>query len=271
MLNIFKKNKKDNKVLQTLKSKFIQVELNTFGDQDDPFNLNCNNKEDGSEMTKQESQKARNNDSPTLYKIGQEYYKNKNDEEAFAWYHKAALQNQADAQAQVGDMYRRGQGVSQDYQQAMGWLMKAASAGNAEAQYNIGLLYYCGDGVSVDREQAMKWYLKAANNGYTEAMYRIGFMYRNGKGAPKNIHSAIEWYTNAANQGHEWARYNLGLVYEKYDEVKDLQKAANLFQKAADNSDSRAANKIKELNKQGYYAKEEEQKGILSNAILFFD
>jgi TPR repeat protein len=57
-------------------------------------------------------------------------------------------------------MHRRGQGVSQDYQQAMDWSIKAASAGNAEAQYNIGDLYYHGLGVPEDYEQARNWYLK---------------------------------------------------------------------------------------------------------------
>jgi TPR repeat protein len=105
-------------------------------------------------------QKARENDPETLYKIGDAYNKKEYFRKAFAWFHKAALQNHAEAQAKVGYMYRRGQGVSQDYRQAMEWSMKAASAGSANGQYNIGELYYYGLGVQQDYEQAMDWYLK---------------------------------------------------------------------------------------------------------------
>jgi TPR repeat protein len=125
--------------------------------------------------------------------------------------------------------------------------------------------------VPQDYKQAMNWFIKAANNGNDNAMNLIGDMYHYGRGVTTNIPSAIEWYIKGANQGNEWTQANLGYFYENEDGFKDLQKAANLFQKAADNSDSRAENKIKELNKQGYYAKEDEQEGILSNAILFFD
>jgi TPR repeat protein len=87
----------------------------------------------------------------------------------------------------------------------------------------------------------------------------------------KNIPTAIEWYTKAANQGNSSAQYSLGYIYKTEDEVKDLQKAINWFQKAADNDYGHAKEEAIKLNKQGYYAKEDEQEGILINAILFFD
>jgi TPR repeat protein len=117
----------------------------------------------------------------------------------------------------------------------------------------------------------MDWFLKAANNGSTDAMFRIGYMYQYGEGVTRNIHTFIEWYTKAANQENKSAQYHLGYVYKDGDEVKDHQLAVNWFQKAADNNHYRAKDRLKELNKQGYYAKEDEQEGILINAILFFD
>jgi TPR repeat protein len=179
-------------------------------------------------------QKARENDPETLYKIGDIYFKKREYTKAFAWFHKAALQNYPQAQAQVGYMYRDGEGISQDDQ------------------------------------QAMDWYLKAANNGSTDAMFSIGTMYRLGYCITKNIHTAIEWYTKAANQGHSDSQCNLGWVYKDEDQVKDLQLAVNWYQKAADNNDSWAEGCVQYLNAKGYYAKEE-QEGILINAILFSD
>jgi TPR repeat protein len=87
-------------------------------------------------------------------------------------------------------------------------------------------------------------------------------MYRHGYGVTKNIHTAIELYTKAANQGHQWALVNLADIYEYDYEVTDLQKAVNWYQKAADNNNYMGSKeKVKELNEQGYYAKEDEQEG----------
>jgi TPR repeat protein len=147
--------------------------------------------------------------------------------------------------------------------------MKAAIAGNAEAQYNVGELYYWGNGVSVDREQAMDWFLMAANNGNTDAMNWIGYMYKYGYGVTRNIRTAVGWYTKAANQGNPSTQYILGFVYQNDDEVKDLQQAVNWYQKAADNGNQDAKDKVKELNKQGYYAKEDVQEGILISCTYF--
>jgi TPR repeat protein len=166
-------------------------------------------------------------------------------------------------------MYRRGQGVSQDYQQAMYWSMKAASAGNAEAQYLVGFFYYWGIGVLKNYKQAMDWFLKSADNGSTDAMNEIGYMYRSGEGVTENIPTAIEWYTKAANQGSARSQFWLGHTYHYEDEVKNLQLAVNWLQKAADNDDWLAKEEVKELNKQGYYAKGDEQEGILISCIYF--
>ncbi len=58
------------------------------------------------------------------------------------WYRKAAAQGNADAQSDIGELYRNGLGVSQDYAEAMTWYRKAAEE-NADAQNNIGWLYQC--------------------------------------------------------------------------------------------------------------------------------
>jgi TPR repeat protein len=80
-------------------------------------------------------------------------------------------------------------------------------------------------------------------------------MYRNGWGITKNMHSVIERYTKAATNGHPRAQYELGDVYENENGFKDLKKAVYWYQKANDN-DGKATEKVKELNNQGYYAKE---------------
>jgi len=58
----------------------------------------------------------------------------KDDAEAARWYRKAADQGNADAQTNLGIMYRDGRGVPQDQNEAALWFRKAAAQGNAKAR-----------------------------------------------------------------------------------------------------------------------------------------
>ncbi len=56
-------------------------------------------------------------------------------------------------------MYAHGHGVPQDDEQAVAWYRKAAEQGLAEAQNNLGLMYeYGSGGVPQDYAQAHMWY-----------------------------------------------------------------------------------------------------------------
>lgn len=76
---------------------------------------------------------------------------------------KAADQGVANAQFNLGFMYKRGQGVKQDSQEAAKWYRKAADQGLEVAQYNLGLMYDKGHGVKQDFKEAAKWDKKAAD------------------------------------------------------------------------------------------------------------
>ncbi|MEG1669098.1 tetratricopeptide repeat protein [Chryseobacterium sp.] len=80
-------------------------------------------------------------------------------------YINAAEQGDAIAQCQLGDMYRDGNGVTQDYVEAVKWYTKSAEQGNADAQNRVGCRYYNGNGVTQDYVEAAKWFVKAAEQG----------------------------------------------------------------------------------------------------------
>ena len=69
------------------------------------------------------------------------------------WYQKAAQQGDAQAQFNLGEMYRRGHGVTQDYEKAVEWYQKAAQQGDAQAQFNLGEMYRRGHGVTQNKEK----------------------------------------------------------------------------------------------------------------------
>ncbi|KAF9271679.1 hypothetical protein BGZ88_005747, partial [Linnemannia elongata] len=113
----------------------------------------------------------------------------------------SASQGDKDAQVTLGDMYRDGEGIAQDYQAAMDWYLKAAGQGHVESQYNIGKLYYHGQGVRQDYVQAMNWCLKAASQGHALSQCKLGVHYDSGQGVPQDYALAMEWYLKAASQG----------------------------------------------------------------------
>ena len=90
-------------------------------------------------------------------------------EEAVRWYRKAAEQGFALAQSNLGNAYRKGEGVAKDPFEAVRWYRKAAEQGLAQAQFNLGSSYYNGEGVAKDLAEAVRWYRKAAELGHPNA------------------------------------------------------------------------------------------------------
>ena len=87
----------------------------------------------------------------------------------------------------------------------MTWYRAAAAQGSASAQVSLGNLYRHGKGVPQDYSEAMTWYRKAADQGYIIGQLSVGYMYKYGLGVTKSYRQALEWYQKAANQGDELA------------------------------------------------------------------
>ncbi|KAG0274731.1 hypothetical protein BGZ95_009514 [Linnemannia exigua] len=134
-------------------------------------------------------------------------------EAAMDWYLKAADQGHAGAQSNIGRLYRYGHGVPLNYVAAMEWFLKSVDQGDATAQYNVGSLYRNGHGVSQDYPTAIDWYLRAADQGHAQAQNILGFMQQHGQGTPQDYSSAMDWYLKAADQGNAVAQSNIGHLY----------------------------------------------------------
>ncbi len=76
------------------------------------------------------------------------------------WMPTAQLGN-AEAQANVGEIFERGLGGVPNYEAAVIWYTKAANQGNSRAQFNLGTLYEQGFGVAKSKSTALNWYRKA--------------------------------------------------------------------------------------------------------------
>ena len=102
-------------------------------------------------------------------------------------------------------MYRKGEGVKQDFKQAHEWFLKAAELGDTKAQTNIGASYYKGEGVAQNFKEAYKWYLKAASQGDAIAQCSLADLYASGKGIIENYVEAYAWAKIATANGHKLA------------------------------------------------------------------
>jgi hypothetical protein len=82
---------------------------------------------------------------------------NPGDHEAARPHYAAALQGQADAQAKLGILYLKGDGVPQSDALAFQWLLRAAQQGHAEAELALSGMFAEGRGVARHDVLAYKW------------------------------------------------------------------------------------------------------------------
>jgi TPR repeat protein len=167
------------------------------------------------------------------------------------------------AAVDLGDLYRDGQGVSQDFEQAeklyreaakervpiaflylgllygrlhkdkraeFAWYLLAAQGGVVGGQYNVAAMYEHGEGVTQDYAEAVAWYRKAAQQGSDSAMHRLGLMYENGEHVPQDYAAAAQWFYGAAKQGDHVAQGKLGyLFYTGQGVTQDYHAAFSWF------------------------------------------
>ncbi len=141
-----------------------------------------------------------------------------------------AEQGDAEAQFQMGWLYKNGYGVPQNDKQVVEWWELSAEQGYARAQYNLGLMYRKGQGVPQDYKEAVKWYRLSAEQGDTYAQYNLGFMYNNGYGVLQDYVRAHMWYNIVVSNGYETAtEYRDGLAEKmtsaEIDKAQDLARA----------------------------------------------
>ena len=159
------------------------------------------------------------------FQKGLDAYKSGNYASAIKEWRPLAEQGLAEAQNNLGFMYRYGKGVPHDYAEAVKWYKLAAEQGHAMSQSNLGMMYDVGDVILRDYDEAMKWYRLAAEQGYAKAQNNLGWMYYRGdkmanaswsvdqRYAP-DYAKAVKWYTLAAEQGYAVAQHNLGWMHQ---------------------------------------------------------
>ncbi len=118
-----------------------------------------------------------------------------------------ALAEKGDAEAQndLGNLLRRGDGVTADYTNAVRYYRLAAEQGLDKSEFHLGRAYMEGEGVGKDTKQAVVWLTKAAEKGYSKAQYHLAMLCARGDGTKKDLVQASKWLNLSAAQGEKSA------------------------------------------------------------------
>jgi TPR repeat protein len=96
-----------------------------------------------------------------------------------------------------------------DWAKAAMWFRKAAERNHAGAQAVLGYLYERGDGVKADPVEATKWYRKAADQNESDGLFNLGRAYEHGTGVSRDLAQAKTYYTKAGEAGSRDAQQAL--------------------------------------------------------------
>jgi TPR repeat protein len=114
----------------------------------------------------------------------------------------AAAKGNPKAEAALGEMLLRGEGIPRDEPRAVAMLEKSARAGNADAAFRIGMLLSRGEsGVAQDLTRSRAYFRAAAAGGVAEAIFNIGAAYASARGVKRDYAEALGWLIVARQRG----------------------------------------------------------------------
>jgi hypothetical protein len=174
--------------------------------------------------------------------------------EAARWYRLAAEAGDRQARFALGMMLLTGAtGVAKDRPGATALLKQAAAQGHAGALYNLGVLAIEGDGSSKpDFAQAADLFRRSAEAGDDDGAYSYGVLLRDGRGVPLDIAAAAHWLKRAADGGIIAGEVEYAIMlFNGVGVSKDEAAAAKLFLKAAAKNNPIAQNRLAHLYAMG--------------------
>jgi hypothetical protein len=99
-----------------------------------------------------------------------------------------------------------------------------------KAEAVLGEIFEKADGVEADYTEAVKWYRQAARDGDVDSANRLAVILYSGKGVVRDVPEAAGLWSWAADKGNAYAQFNLAQLYAAGIGVpRDLSKARELF------------------------------------------
>lgn len=148
------------------------------------------------------------------------------------------------------------------YKAAFYFTELAAKRHHPLCEFNLASFYVNGWFVKEDQEKVVYWYRASVESGFIPGFSALGQHYYEGKGVKKDFYQAAQYLTVAAKMEMPHAQYFLGCIYltgDGFDSnnnsaikqekqiMKDLNKAVDNFEKAAEQNHELALLKLIEL------------------------
>ena len=149
----------------------------------------------------------------------------------------AADPKDAAAMTLIGEIYRDGLAVKQDFGEAARWYRLASALGDPAAQFELGVLLLDGaPGVARDRAGAEAQFEKAAAKGHASSLYNLGVLAIDVEpGAKPDFAKAAAYFKRAAEAGDGNAAYSYGVQLREGKGVAlDIGESAKWLKRAAD-------------------------------------
>lgn len=156
---------------------------------------------------------------------------------AITWFERSAAQGEPKALTALGLIYEQGNGVRVDIPKAMEYFRQGAAMGEPQAQYKMAM--QCMQ--EMECKKAVGLLESAAGGECREAMRELGQVYERGgvqtggqfvKIGEVDLDKAQELYLRAADLGDSLAKNYLGSFF--FNHSKEYEKAVNLFRQATD-------------------------------------
>ncbi|MEM7213905.1 MAG: SEL1-like repeat protein [Pseudomonadota bacterium] len=214
-------------------------------------------------------------DAWAMYYLGSRYqfgrHVKKDMNLAVDWYEKSAAAGVDEAQYYLGDILVRGKGVDADVTRGLQLLRQSAEQGHIRALHYYGWLQGAGYyGIPENKAESNKWYELAAHQGLASSQGNLGQNYRFGSGVRRDNEKAAYWSRHAAYHASGWGLYKAADLYREGigverdpEKAKQLYlKAADYYQKGADNGTANSQYWLGTLYEDGYGLDKDRNKAI---------
>lgn len=143
--------------------------------------------------------------------------------------------NNSEGLLNLGNLYKNGHGVKQNYSEAQKYYKLAAELGNSEALLNLGILYEKGYGVKQNYLKAKEFYLESSKLQNSSASFNLGIFYFNGLGVDQDYKKSKEYFELSAQNDNFEAFFYLGYFYSVGDPfILNISKAIQYYLKCTE-------------------------------------
>jgi TPR repeat protein len=104
------------------------------------------------------------------------------------------------AEAVLGEIFDKGNGVEADYTEAVKWYRLAAREGDEDSAIRLAAILFSGKGVAHDVPEAIRLWTWAADKGNAFAQFSLAQRYADGAGVPRDLSKARELFVLAGKK-----------------------------------------------------------------------